>query len=175
MKRILLVLMAVTLGLGIGFAGKAGAVPVAVNWTLQDAFNSATLSFTPFTANSILSFTGTGEVHTHNVAPGVTTPQPFTVDVRQGAVFVNVFSGIAPLTPGSLVLSSLGAIPFSAAVISGLRFATTIPGEFHDFTGEVITFNSPTEPPTPGVPEPATLLFLGSGLLGLIAFRARFK
>ena len=121
-------------------------------------FNSATISFTPFTANSILSFAGTGDVHTH-APPAV----PFTVAVFENGGFVDIFSGTAPVVPNNLVLSSLGPIAFAQAEVSGIRFQTTDPGQFHDFTGETITFNSPSPAPPIATPEPSTLLLLASG------------
>ncbi len=177
MKRVFICLMAAGLICGFGIAEKTWAVPFSVTWPGPNTVEDETVAISPtFTADSILSMSGAGGFHSHSedtTVPLVTA----SVDVIMGAVH-NIFPLGSTSSTSSTLLSSLGVFPltFTPGTVTGLRFFIDLPGQFHSMTGETITFNTPTVPPPPnGVPEPATLLFLGSGLLGLIAFRARFK
>lgn len=168
-----LVIIGVMLVLGLATT-EAGAAIVPISWTGPDSFATASITFNGFTADSIVDITGPGAVHGH----GGTAP--FSMDVLLNGSFLNIFSGTAPATPASTTLDSLvpPALTFSAGQVSGLRLTTSGTGEFHSFSGEVFTFNSPgVTPPTPpsGVPEPSTLFLLSSCLIGFVAFRGKFK
>lgn len=175
MKRIFIVLMAVTLVLGLGVVGKVVAdTSVPVSWGGSSTFTAETFEFSPFIANSVLDISGSGFFHSHS---GATVPVEFDVILNGALTSLNstTSNSSASVSVGSL----FGPFPltFSQGTVSGVRFSTTDPGQFHGFGSTSIAFNSPAGPgpgPTP-TPEPSLLLLFGSGLVGLAALRGRFK
>ena len=78
----------------------------------------------------------------------------------------NLLASLSPTTPQS----STRSIQFNMLGISMIRFTDVDDGVEIDN----INFNTPNTQPSP-VPEPSTLLLLGSGFLGVVGLRKRFK
>jgi hypothetical protein len=171
MKRIFLVLMAGTLVFGLGVVGKVVAdTSVPVSWGGSSTFTAETFEFSPFTANSVLGISGSGFFHSHD---GTTVPVEF--DVILNGSLTSLDSTTSNSTASVPVGDLFGPYPltFSQGTVSGIRFSTIDPGQFHGFGSTSIVFNSPAGP-TP-TPEPSLLLLFGSGLVGLAALRKRLK
>lgn len=172
MKRFLVFLTAGAVVLSFGIVEKAGAVPVSVPWTGSNTFSDESITFTGFTADSITAITGSGFSHVHS-PPSANTA---SIDVDLNGALTTVGSLPGDPNGGHVLLSSISVpLVFPQGTITGLRISTTGGAEFHAFSDEVFTFNSPEPSPPSGgpaaVPEPSTLLLLGSGLIGLVGFR----
>ena len=159
------------IGLLVGFRAEAATMPI--NWTGPNEFSvSTTITFPSFFAQSLDGITGTGSYHAHPTS----TPATVFIDIGSGGPFTNIFT---QTTTGSTPLSSITfPVDFADQTINSLRLSATSadPWEFHSMTGTVFNFQTPDQPPTGAVPEPGTMLLLGSGMIGMVPFiRRKFK
>jgi len=111
-----------------------------------------------------------------------TSTGSFVVDTYAGpgtAAFTNTFfvAGAPPTFPSYTGAGQLDITSINIAPSGILDFTVNLaigPSESAGFLGILITGN-PTTGGTSTVPEPTTMLLLGSGLLGLWGFRRKFK
>ena len=155
----------VSLGLTVFLcmSASASALPITVEWTGDEFFNSASNSFTGFTANALVSITDTGthgantDAYVHSHGSSVT----WKVDLLVDGSWTTVLSGLIPPN-GQLFLADNGlGATFTAGLVQGIRFDGVNPDAgtiFHSVGGASFTFD------TVAVPEPGSGLFLAFGL-----------
>ena len=164
-------------GYGVTFSSNALAI-IDV-----DAGGSGNFGGEP-SPSTILFFLG-GSAATMTYGSGFDTGFSFYYSAINQPGFVNVYDGVngtgsilahldLPLTPFSGDPDPNGQ--FSPLVPVGVGFAGV--AKSIDFGGTInqigfdnVTFGS--QRPTPGVPEPGTLMLIGTGLAGLLALRRR--
>lgn len=134
---------------------------VGINFSNQNLFDTAFITFTGFKSDSLTDVSGSGVYHTHSSNQFRT----FNLDVRLDGVWTNIFTDSGNLEK---TLSSIAgpAIPFSPGVVSGIRLGVSpLTGFAYHLTqiGSVPATNFQFSV----VPEPATVLLTGLGLVGL--------
>jgi hypothetical protein len=162
-------------------ASVASAAPITIAWAPQSVvgvdgtdFNAATMLFPGFASDSLVSITDAVElganVHSHGAVVG------YSMDLLLDGVWTTLFSGSVN-SLGEFAFANTGlSATFTPGIVTGLRFTSSPPQDysFHDFNGAEFAFN--TREDLAPVPEPASLLLLGSGLTGaLVRARKRRK
>ena len=139
----------------LAIAGNASAA--LVSWTGSSDFNDATILFAGFTANRLTGISGPGLYHNHG---GTTTVY---LDIRLDGAWTNLFSSFVNDNSVSHLLSNIPTpIDFTTGIVDGLRLTSNpnINQTYHSLTRHT-KFEFET------VPEPASLVLLALGLLGV--------
>ena len=167
--------------------GSASSGGMTVQNVAEGHGNVAGSSTANNSANITFSVVGTGKALTLNFADAISLIASTAANVGESAVaaITNSFQ-ITPLgsgapidtfAPGALnaVVSSQQGVPPTSSVTSSTTFTHTTPVLTSGVTYTLSFFSQAAENvnPTTRVPEPASLVMLGSGLLGLGAFRLR--
>ena len=137
-----------------------------VSWTGPAQFDQASITFTPFMADTLVSVTGDGAFHSHT---GELTTMTLSINLDE--VWTDIFSASTSTNIPTTPLSSLiDNVTFSSGMVSGLMLDADIFffSTFHFFTcmepGCPTAFNFDT---VTAVPLPAALPLFLSALAGL--------
>lgn len=156
-------------------ASKASASPITVSWTGNASFDDEAITFTPFTADTLVSIHDSNSkafVHTHYQSQNVT----WAMDILLNGSWTNLLSGVLiPFSEQQLADAGWTAT-FVQGQVSGLRFTSdpnNLAGNasYHGFGPETtFVFDTQLQP----VPEPASVVLLGLGaMFGMCLIRRR--
>lgn len=167
---------ALTLALAVGLMSTQ-AEANTVDWGVEggpNTFDSATITFGPFIADTLVDVSGIAYFGTNN---GTLYPVTFNLDILLNGTWTNIFSG---LTTGTAYLDpTIAGISFDYGTVSGLRAEATgqMPGYLPmanwavgaAFAPTLFNFDTIGSPPST-VPLPAglPLLLAALGLFGLL-------